>query len=63
MELFTALLAEIGRPDPAVEARLLFATLDGVFQHFVLDPDAYPLEAVLTRLVLQHGGLPALEPR
>ena len=63
LELFTALLAEIGRPEPAVEARLLFASLDGVFQHFVLDPDAYPLEAVLTRLVLQHGGLPALEPR
>lgn len=54
--LFTQLLGEIGRPDPAVEAHVLFATLDGVFQHFVLDPAGYPLDAVVAWVVHQHGG-------
>ena len=31
-EMFTAMLAEIGRPAPETEALLLFAALDGVFQ-------------------------------
>lgn len=59
--LFTALLSEIGRPDPDVEARLLFGALDGVFQHYVLDPQRYPLDAVVEALIHQHGGLSAKE--
>lgn len=59
--LFTALLTEIGRPDPEVEARLLFGALDGVFQHYVLDPAHYPLDAVVEALVHRHGGSPAEE--
>lgn len=54
--LFTALLTEIGRPDPELEARLLFGALDGVFQHYVLDPAGYPLDAVIDALIRQHGG-------
>lgn len=61
LALFTALLGELGRPDPALDARLLFATLDGVFQHYVLDPERYPLDAVLERLVHQYGGAAASE--
>lgn len=60
--LFAALLTEIGRPDPEVEARLLFGALDGVFQHYVLDPAHYPLDAVVEGLIRQHGGAPAEEP-
>lgn len=60
-QLFTALLTEIGRPEPEIEARLLFGTLDGVFQHYVLDPANYPLDDVVERLVHQHGGAPAPE--
>lgn len=56
-QLFTALLTEIGRSDADLEARLLFATLDGVFQHYVLDPTHYPLDAVVDRLILHHGGV------
>ncbi len=59
LSLFSALLTELGRAEPEVEARLLFATLDGVFQHFVLDADRYPLDLVIERLILQHGGAPA----
>lgn len=48
---WTALLTECGVPDPETEARLLFASFDGVAQHFVLDPDRYPLDAVVASLV------------
>ncbi len=60
-EMFTAMLAEIGRPAPETEALLLFAALDGVFQHFILAPETYPLDAVIDRLILQHGGIISTE--
>ena len=60
-ERFTAMLAEIGRPAPETEALLLFAALDGVFQHFILAPETYPLDAVIDRLILQHGGTTSTE--
>lgn len=44
-------LRAAGTPAPAVEARLLFAAIDGVAQHYVLDPDGYPLDAVVEALV------------
>jgi AcrR family transcriptional regulator len=59
--LFRARLTEIGRPDPDIEARLRFGALDGIFRHYVLDPAHYPLDAVVERLIQQHGGLPAEE--
>jgi AcrR family transcriptional regulator len=58
---FQALLAEIGRPNPEVEAVLLFAAVDGVFQHYVLDPDRYPLDAVIESLIQHFGGAPPSE--
>ena len=61
VELFTALFTEMGRPQPELEARVVFATMDGLFQHFVLAPDTYPLDAVLERLIQQHGGSSAQE--
>lgn len=54
--LFTALFVELGRPDPETNSRLLFAAMDGVFQHFVLDPAHYPLDRVVERLIHQFGG-------
>lgn len=60
---FEALLSEIGRPDPAVEAALLFGSLDGVFQHFVLDPERYPLDAVIEALIASFGGAAPTESR
>jgi AcrR family transcriptional regulator len=30
----------------AVEARVLFAAIDGAAQHYVMDPDGYPVDAV-----------------
>ena len=48
------LLTELGVPDPPVEAALMFAAFDGVFQHYVLDPAGYPLDAVLTALIRRY---------
>lgn len=36
---------------PELEARLLFATIDGICQHALLEPDAYPFERVLEVLL------------
>lgn len=44
-------LRDAGHDDPAIGARLLFAAIDGVSQHFALDPDGYPLAAVAERLI------------
>ncbi|HEU4630657.1 MAG TPA: TetR/AcrR family transcriptional regulator [Gemmatimonadaceae bacterium] len=48
-----------GHPDPAIAARLLFATIDGVAQHFALEPERYPLDAVAKRLVAAVTHPPA----
>lgn len=59
--LFTDLFTELGRPEPLLDAHELFATLDGCFQHYVLAPDTYPLPALLRRITLHYGGIPAAE--
>ena len=47
-------LREAGWPDSQTEALLLFAQIDGVSQHFVLDPAHYPLDAVIEHLVSRY---------
>jgi AcrR family transcriptional regulator len=44
-------LAAEGRADAAVQAEILFATIDGIAQHYVIDPLHYPLDAVVEALV------------
>lgn len=53
---FAELLGQLGHPAPEIGARLLFATLDGVFQHYVLDPEQYPLDSVLDQVLAAFGG-------
>lgn len=38
-------------PDPETDARLLFALIDGIAQHYILSPESYPLEAVLAKVI------------
>jgi AcrR family transcriptional regulator len=45
------LLHNAGSERPMAEARALFAAIDGAAQHYVLDPDHYPLEEVAEELV------------
>ena len=54
-------LRGVGWPDPALEAVLLFAQIDGLHQHYVLNPDHYPLDAAIERLIGRYGARP--EPR
>lgn len=51
-------LRDIDWPEADLEARLLFAQIDGLCQHYVLDPAHYPLDAVIGRLIARysHGG-------
>jgi AcrR family transcriptional regulator len=44
-------LAEAGAQRPAVDAALLFAVIDGVAQHYVLDPRHYPLTGVADEVI------------
>jgi AcrR family transcriptional regulator len=48
-------LRDAGVSRPAVEAAVLFAVIDGVSQHYVLDPDRYPLEAVIELVVARYA--------
>lgn len=47
-------LKEAGARKPRLEASILFALIDGMSQHFVLDPDNYPLEDVVDAVVKQY---------
>jgi AcrR family transcriptional regulator len=48
-------LRDIEWPDPALEARLLFAQIDGICQHYVLNPDRYPLDALVERMIRRYS--------
>lgn len=50
------LLRDARHEDPAIGARVLFAAIDGVAQHYALDPDGYPLDAVADRLIASIAG-------
>jgi AcrR family transcriptional regulator len=47
-------LRDIDSPEPAIEARLLFAQIDGMCQHYVLDPHHYPLNRMIERLIRKY---------
>ena len=44
-------LKDTGSRQPKLDATLLFALIDGVSQHYVLDPRGYPLSDVADRIV------------
>lgn len=56
----SAILAEAGVPAPEVEARVLFALIDGISQHLVLEPD-YPIEAVTAALLRRYFAAASTE--
>ena len=47
-------LQDIDWPGADIEARLLFAQIDGLCQHYVLDPRRYPLEQVIDQLIARY---------
>lgn len=53
-----AFLRGAGWPDPETEAALLFAQIDGMHQHYVLDPDRYPIDALTEILAARYSRRP-----
>lgn len=46
-------LADAGSASPELDARALFAQIDGMCQHFALGPGDYPVDAVAERVIAQ----------
>jgi AcrR family transcriptional regulator len=46
-----------GLAQPEIEGAILFALIDGVAQHYVLDPEHYPLDAVTEAVVARYNLL------
>jgi AcrR family transcriptional regulator len=44
-----------GAARPAVEAAILFAAIDGISQHYAMDPERYPLDAVADGLIANYA--------
>ena len=49
-------LAQNGHPQPDIGAALLFAVIDGVSQHYVLDPRNYPIDEVADEIIAMFAG-------
>ena len=43
-----------GSAAPQIEAAILFALIDGISQHYALDPAHYPLDAVEAALIARY---------
>jgi AcrR family transcriptional regulator len=56
-----ALLRRGGSADAGAQARVVFAAIDGAAQHYVLDPDRYPLDRVAEQMIRLFAPL-AAEP-
>jgi AcrR family transcriptional regulator len=56
-------LRDAGWPDAGREALLLFAQIDGLCQHYVLDPERYPLQGLVGRLADRYASPPRTRPR
>jgi AcrR family transcriptional regulator len=54
---------EAGSRQPEVDAALLFALIDGVSQHYVLDPRAYPLGEVADGIIALFAREPSPRSR
>jgi len=57
-EELTAYFAAARIHPPEIKAAILFAQIDGVAQHYLLDPESYPLGEVAEELLRQYAGPP-----
>jgi hypothetical protein len=55
LKTLSKFLRDAGVSEPTIEARLLFAEIDGVAQHYVLDPKSYPLNRVIARIISRYS--------
>ena len=54
-EIFVDNLTQAGRANPEIEARLLYSLIEGTIQQYLLEPENYPLEEVVKRIIHQFG--------
>ena len=52
-------LRGVGWPEPQLEAVLLFAQIDGLHQHYVMNHEHYPLDAAIDRLIARYTRTPS----
>ena len=50
-QTLTRYLRDARSDEPELDAAILFAIIDGVSQHYVLEPTRYPLDAVADRII------------
>ena len=51
ISMLTEYFIKRGVEDPEAEAVILGSLLDGVYMHYILNPDHFPLEAVKKKLI------------
>ena len=51
-----------GAAQPELEAAILFAAIDGISQHYAMDPARYPLDAVAAALIAKYSPPPTRHP-
>ncbi|GAB4579234.1 MAG: TetR/AcrR family transcriptional regulator [Anaerolineales bacterium] len=54
-DIFESCFTQAGRANPEIEARLLYSIIEGTVQQYLLEPENYPLEEVVARIILQFG--------
>jgi len=50
-DIFEDCFRGLGREQPAVEAALLYALLEGMLRHYLLEPEWFPLDAAVERVI------------
>lgn len=51
-----SLLVDLGHPTPDTEALILRAAVDGLIQYLILEPDRFPTDEAVERLMELHGS-------
>ena len=54
LETGKTIFSQLGYPDPEAQAMLFGGTMDGVFMHYVLAPNHYPIKEVKELMVQQY---------
>lgn len=54
-EIFTAELRAAGRPEPEVDALMLYSLVEGTIQQYLLDPADYPLDVISETITRQYA--------
>ena len=54
--LFVDCLREVGRSHPEIDARVLYSLIEGTIQQYLLEPETYPLDAVVVKILDLFGA-------